>query len=220
MAKSATSRKQHLAVLAACLAVSLAGGCKVMSLEEDQALRARANKSIDAPTYVSEIWDARALPEMKSKAVPLDELTSAVARDLDQAGSRFGRRVGEGSAWTFVVKGRGTVTQVNAASPRGIVRLALPGSGASAREAELQIGPVVTGTAVRDALPFVSFNDFSDQLAFADLGRALTQRALLGVRPEVQRLADGQQIAFIGVINLREPGDPLVITPVSMGPAS
>ncbi|WP_170842064.1 DUF2291 family protein [Sphingomonas gellani] len=189
--------------------------CKVLTVEEDRAIRARQGGALDAPGYVAGMWDDKALPAFRAAAVPLDTLASAIAQDVDRAGGTFGRRAGEGSAWTFVLEGAGRVVSVDSTSRRGQVMVALPNwpSGQSAR---FQIGPVVEGSAVRDALPFVTFDDFADQLVFADVGRALTARALAGVRPVAAGLRPGQTVRFVGIANIRYANAPLIVTPISL----
>jgi len=187
------------------------GGCKVLTIEEDRALRARLGGDFDAPRYVDAIWKSKVLPAIDAEAKPLPVVASAIDRGLDKAGVALGRRVGDGSAWTFVLNGEGVVTKVDTTTPRGSVDVALPD-----RVVRIQTGPVVSETAIRDALPFVTFNDFTDQLAFAEVGRALTAKALTGVAPVLDQLQPGRRIRFIGVANVRSAADPLVVTPVSV----
>lgn len=201
--------------LAALLGVPLLSGCKVLTIQEDAALRARRAANFDAAHYVDEIWAKKAVPTIERRAVPADKLVRAIDTGLDRAGDDYGRRVGEGSAWTFVISGTGVVTAIDTTSRRGSADVALSG-GAAGRVVRLQIGPIVSGTAIRDALPFVSFNDFADQLAFADVGRALTKRSLDNLRPVLGRLRPGALIRFTGVANVRAPGEPLTVTPVAI----
>ena len=213
----AIRRLTHLAALTAAIAGSCAlGGCKVLTLDEDRAMRARRDGNFDAQAYVDAIWKAKVVPTIDAEAVPAPDLMAAINTGLDKAGEAKGRRVGEGSAWTFVLRGDGTVTKVDTSSPRGGIDLLL----ANGRAIRLQTGPVVAESAIRDALPFVAFNDFSDQLSFADVGRALTARALGGVKPVLAKLRPGSRIRFVGVANVRDAADPLVVTPVSATLAS
>ena len=41
----------------------------------------------------------------------------------------------------------------------------------------MQIGPAMRGTALRDALDFVSFNDFNNQIDYAQFGKAFNSYA-------------------------------------------
>jgi predicted lipoprotein len=201
--------------MAALAGLCALGGCKVVTIDEDRALRARRGGDFDAQHYVDSVWASKVIPAINAKAKPAPIVASAIDNDLDKAGAALGRRVGDGSAWTFVVSGDGIVRKVDNTSPRGGVEVALSGA-ASGRAIRIQTGPVVSETAIRDALPFVTFNDFTDQLAFAEVGRALTAKALTGLKPVLGRLRPGRHIRFVGVANIRSAADPLVVTPVSI----
>ena len=41
----------------------------------------------------------------------------------------------------------------------------------------MQIGPVIRGTAIRDSLDFVNFNEFTNQIDFAQFGKAFNTYA-------------------------------------------
>ncbi|HVJ00023.1 MAG TPA: DUF2291 domain-containing protein [Sphingomonas sp.] len=196
-----------------CLALS---ACKIHSIEEDRALRERQSRDFNAH-YVAAMWQKQALPALRERAAPLPALIGAIDADIDAAGKAHGRRTGEGAPWTFVAHGAGTIVAVDRASRRGalVVRVAGMSQPATLR---IQIGPVVSGTAIRDALPFVTFNDFTDQLAFADVGNALTVEALKTVASR-DGFHAGERVRFAGVFNMRAAGEPVVITPFAIAPA-
>ena len=73
------------------------------------------------------------------------------------------------------VKGTATVADVDRKSRIGLARLRLPWA-TDAQTAAIQIGPVLRGTALRDALDFVRFTDFVNQLEFAGVANALNDR--------------------------------------------
>ena len=80
------------------------------------------------------------------------------------------------SAANLFVKGRAVVTSVDTRSRVGLALLDLtPADGRA--DGALQIGPVLRGTALRDALEFVKFGDFVNQIAFAEVATALNERA-------------------------------------------
>ncbi len=145
--RSAHRRGKTAAALSAFLAgACLLGGCKVLTIEEDRALRARRGADFDAASYVKDIWSTRVMPTIARAAVPVDTLLPAVDAGLGRAGARFGRQVGEGSAWTFVVKGVGQVRSIDMATRQGGIDLTLDG-GSGDRTVRLQVGPVVSGSA-------------------------------------------------------------------------
>jgi predicted lipoprotein len=197
----AGARRFLFCLSAAGAAVLALSACKVVSIEEDRAIRERGSGSFDADHYVSQAWSVRVLPQLEASAVPISRILTTAARNLDAAGSEFGRKVGEGSPWTFVAEGEGVVRTINDESREGTIELAVP-NGAAHAMILVQTGPVIVDNSLRDSLPFVSFNDFSGQLAFADVGRSLNQRALTGTRESIEALEVGDRVAFLGTLNL------------------
>lgn len=211
-------RGARVALQAVLLAGAIAlTGCKVVTTAQDQAIRAKRSLNFNADAYVAKIWDAQALPELQRRAAPANDLFAAIDANPDKAGARLGRRASEGGAWTFVVSGEGVVRAVDNSSRRRTVEVSVVEAGA--RAVRLEAGPVVVGTALRDALPFIAFDDFSDQLAFADVGRALTKTALSRTRPTLESLRPGDRVRFVGAFNLPAAGQPVFVTPVSVGKA-
>ncbi len=210
----------RLVVLAlAMIGPGLLTSCKVLTVQEDRALRARQSRDFDANAYVAGIWQGRVVVEVRQRAVPAAQLASGLGAGFDTIGAKYGRRAGEGSPWTFSVSGTATVTAVDTRSRRGFLGLRVDGVPAST-PIRLQIGPILSGTTVRDGLDFLAFNDFSDQLAYADVGRALNRHVQDLVRRREPLLKTGSRIRFVGTTSLMTPQDPWLITPVELGSAS
>jgi predicted lipoprotein len=203
--------------LALALAVlPLLAACKVVPIAADRAARERLAGAFDAGRYVDTVWDAQATPYWTKTAAPFPDLAAAIDRDLDAAGAREGRRAGDGSPWTFVAKGKGVVTAVDTAARAGRVTVAVPAAGGQARDVQIQVGPVVSGSTLRDSLPFVTFNDFSNQIAYAEVGGAMSRKAVAHARPVAQGLKVGDPVAFVGAFALSKAGDPILLTPVRL----
>ena len=67
----------------------------------------------------------------------------------------------------------------------------------------MQIGPAMRGTAIRDALDFVSFNDFTNQIDFARFGKAFNptvNRTVLEKLPRDNLI--GRKVTVIGAYAL------------------
>lgn len=207
--------KRHFRMLAAFAIPVALGGCTVLTLEEDRAMRERKAQGADPIAFVDSRWETKILPTLDERASPLPDISDAVASNLDTAGAAHGRRSGEGSPWTFTVKGEAIVTAVDRSSQRGSLSLTIAGAE-GAKGATMQIGPYVSGTAIRDALEFVAFNDFNDQLDYAAVGNALTARALADSGALLKAVQPGDRIAFLAVTNIRDPRDPIVLTPVQV----
>jgi predicted lipoprotein len=206
---------------AACLGVVTAlalalAGCKIVPIAQEQTAEAAG---FNATTYAAGLWSAKALPHFTDNAKPAAEVIPAIISDLPGAGDKFGYRPGEGSPWSFIVSGTGTVTAKNTESRAGTLVLSLEGAAAPI-EVTLQIGPVIRGNAIRDALPFVSFKDFTNQIEYANAGKALTALAVEGVAADVTSIAVGDQVTFIGAISMAGASDKLLVTPVSLKKAA
>jgi predicted lipoprotein len=135
----------------------------------------------DANAYVETIWESRVLPAIRSQAVSLSGFENA-------PGAR-----------ATAVSFDGVVTGVNTDSRVGTASIDVaPPDGRV--DAVVLIGPVVRGTALRDALDFIRFTDFTNQIQFAAVANALNDRvlatALQGIAPEA--LA-GRSVQVLGV---------------------
>jgi predicted lipoprotein len=208
-------RNRWLAPMALTLALALPlSGCKIVQIAEQAAA---APAGFNATAYAEGLWTEQALPHFSETARPVAEVLPAIVADLSGAGTEFGYRAGEGSPWSFVVSGTGVVAAKNTQSRAGTLEVTVEGL---ADPVVLQIGPVIRGNAVRDALPFVSFQDFTNQLEFADVGKALTALALAGVAPSSEAIAVGDSVSFTGAISMANASDRLQITPVILEKAA
>ncbi|SEP74046.1 Predicted lipoprotein [Devosia sp. YR412] len=203
----------------ACLALAFAAvlplsGCKILPIA-DEAETAAAG--FNAQAYAAELWTGRALPHFVEAAKPVAEVLPAIGADLAAAGAEFGYRAGEGSPWSFVVSGTGVVSAKNVESRAGTLEVAVDGL---ADPVVLQIGPVIRGNAVRDGLPFVTFQDFTNQIEYADVGKALTALALEGFSGNAEAIAVGDTVNFTGAMSLAGASDKLLVTPVTLEKAA
>jgi predicted lipoprotein len=85
------------------------------------------------------------------------------------------------------------------------------------RQVDLQIGPVIFGTALRDSLPFIHFGDFVNQIQFAQISRALndvaTKHLIKTADPQDMM---GKSIVFYGAATQGSPSTIMSITPISI----
>jgi len=206
-----TIDRRNVLILLAGLAL---GGCKIVANQDLLQARAKSEDAFDAAAYVNKIWDSKALPEFKNKAVDLDTLLPAIAEDPDKAGKMYGQRAGEGNPWTYEIKGEGKVVAVDVASRHGIVTIETA-TKSGPLKINLQVGPVVFGTALRDALPFIHFGDFVNQIQYAQVSRALNDRAVKEVRAAFDpKDSLGKTITFYAAAVLSGSGGDITATPV------
>lgn len=169
----------------------------VRPLETASATKA----AFDPGTFVASAWP-RLLREAAGTAADVSEVATAVASTPGKA--RF-------------LKGAGTVAAVDRQSRVGIMRVQLAGS--SPRAVAIQIGPVIRGTALRDASSFIEFSDFTNQFDYAGAANALNDYVLHTVLAALPtEVLQGRTVTFIGAAGkapVREDGA-IEIVPVQL----
>lgn len=213
----------RLALAILCCGLLLMSACVVVKHDDAGAGKNKggidiyfANNAFDAKKYVSDMWDSKLLPYAEKNAIDLHSLLSQLAADEDAASKKYGvRHVAEGAPFNFTVKGSATVASVDKESRKGTAALRLAGSGETPAIV-LQIGPIFGGTSIRDGLPFVKFDDFTNQLDYATLSNELN----FYVRDKVTAGLDfaslvGKKIDFYGFITY-DDAEEIVVTPVKI----
>jgi predicted lipoprotein len=154
-------------LIAALLLLSACSPWTVVPLSDS------ASAPADPKALVDRLWDSRIVPAVLDSAVDVRAVLDAAASNPERARAQFGR--GPGRAY-LLLKGRGRVLAVDAASLSHPASLDVaPFDGRA--EVTLQLGPLIFGSALRDATGIIRFSDFVNQLQFADAGNALNQRA-------------------------------------------
>lgn len=198
-----------VALAAALLTMS---ACKIVKTEPVTTEQAAEGDTIGK--LVAETFDAKLMPLIAEKAVPVADLRAAIATDLAAAGAAHGNRgAGEGAAWAFAVKGEGKVISANLESRARKAELDTNGDGVA--DMTLAMGPVIPGTTLRDVAPFYVFGDFHDQIEFAQLARALNDKlSPLLVLPEGD--ITGKTLSFTGAVPIKTAKDAWVVTATSI----
>lgn len=210
--------RQTLQAMTMILLLALAfTSCKLWTIRplESKAKNTAATAQIfSADSYVNSIWESKIVPLVTEKAIDLTPLLTALEANADEAKKQFGVREGEG-ATHFIVKGEGVISRIDNASPHRTLTIRLP-KYAGKTEVTLQIGPVFRGTALRDAVGFIKFNEFTNQLHFAEVSTKLHERVFktMGQGLEPASLP-GKTVSFYGVFTLHEH-QKIVLTPVQL----
>ncbi len=204
-----TTSKRPRRGLQAAMAIGIAAGAlAILRPWTIVPIQSTTAGTFDADGYVTSIWDSRVIPTAHGSAIELRAFME----------SRPGARPdGETAPRAVFVKGSATVANVDRKSRIGLARLRLPWA-TDAEAAAIQIGPVIRGTALRDALEFIRFTDFINQLEFAGVANALNERVIEGVLTTVNpdTLA-GREVAFIGAVSTTTgAGSTLEIVPVQL----
>lgn len=162
-----------VAIVVLLVALGLAGQIATLKpIHEAQSVAAISNGGVafSKVEYVDKIWESRVLPTARDTSVPLDTLVGALEKNPKSAGERYGHDVG--GAYSFLVHFTGKVTKVDSSSPIGKITVNVPFSG-SELPVKVQIGPVIMGTAIRDALKFISFEQFLNQMQYGGVADQL-----------------------------------------------
>jgi predicted lipoprotein len=176
------------------------------------------NDKFDAKQYVASIWDESVLPHMTNNAADAAELIRGLKENEAAACEKYGyRAVKEKNPFNFSLKGKVKILSVGAGSNARAEADLEPYDGAA--DLVIQVGPIFKGTAIRDFLDFVKFEDFTNQVDFAKLANELNFK----VRDDVVNQFDfkngdhaGEEFEIIGAATYLN-GDPkLVVTPVAM----
>jgi predicted lipoprotein len=168
-----------------------------------------------AAIFVDGFW-AKLVPLFEDKAQDIAKVLPEILANPNAAGEKYGRREAT-NPYNYLVKGTGKVTEINTASAAGAALVEIPGLD---EKVALQIGPVVRGTALRDATGLVSFNQFSNQLDYADVSKEMNTRALKTVFASVPAASlAGKSVTFFGAFTFDPHSKSAVlITPVKISP--
>ena len=196
------------------LLLALLLACKVATIRPIESDDADNKATVfDVEARVTTLW-SEDLPVALGQAVDLRELLPAVAADPEAAGARWGRREGSGPFNVFVT-GTGRVIDLDTSSRAGTAVVEIETSDGPGR-ARLQVGPVLRGTSIRDALPTVSFDQFVNQIQYADVATGLNARVEAEVLESLDReTLLGKRVRFAGATTLGADG-PLTVAPVRL----
>jgi predicted lipoprotein len=162
------TRGASVIVLAVVLALA---GCKFIKTPTAEEAAQSATGGFNPDRMVAEIWDSKVVPYLERKAGPFSEVDSLAASNLEAAGAKYGHKEKQGSApWTFAARLSGTIVKAETKSRSAYVDVDADGDGKA--DARVQIGPAIRGTAIRDSLDFVNFNEFKNQIEWAQYGKA------------------------------------------------
>ncbi len=163
--------------------------------------------------FTGSFWTDKVLPKILTDSRDASTLIPELRANPSEAGSKYGVREGN-NPFNYLIKGSGKVLEVNTTSRAGSMTLQLTGG----EKVILQIGPVVMGTALRDANGLVRFNQFTNQLDYAavskDMNALAIKAALQGKSPDSFA---GKTVSFWGACTFQpKTTDPVKITPVKL----
>ena len=181
----------------------------IRTVEEDELIK----KGFDAKAYVENIWKSKIIPTISEEAEDITFILDELFKNKEVTEEKYGGRSGTGS-YSFMVKGKAEITSLNTASRVGTLSIKLEKQYDS--EIFITLGPVIKKDSIRDAVKFIKFNDFVNQLDFADVSRIIKVRVLNEIiGPLKLKEITGKNINFEGAITF-DRKDKIYITPTKI----
>ena len=181
----------------------------IRTVEEDELIK----KGFDAKAYVENIWQSKIIPTISNEANELTFILDELFQNKEVTEEKYGGRSGTGS-YSFMIKGKGDVISLNTASRVGTLSIKLEKQYDS--EIFITLGPVIKKDSIRDAVKFIKFNDFVNQLDFADVSRIIKVRVLNEIiGPLNLKEITGKKLNFEGAITF-DRKDKIYITPTKI----
>jgi len=197
------------AILWAAAVVVLVALALDTTTRSDKAPRVTAGRAAFDPAVYGGKTYPKVVAEIDKRAVPVTRLGPALAKDADAAGKRYGVRQGS-SPYSFAVTGEGVAGKARA----GLLPVKV--KGLKGEQVSVQIGPALNGSALRDAVGFINFNQFVNQVDYADAATALNHQVKAKVLKRVDPAAlEGKPVKFTGAFTLLVP-NAITVTPTRL----
>ncbi|MFV2022397.1 DUF2291 family protein [Micromonospora sp. LOL_023] len=201
------------AVLVALL-IAIASTTKVVDAES--AAAAGDAQRFDAAGYATERYDSEVVPTIEQNAVDIVELLGAITTDPAAAGEQYGHRDGPNARYAFATSGTAVAGTVSGT----LLPLQIDGLPEGV-QVSLQIGPAINGTALRDATGLITFDQFLNQLEYADASTELNNQVKTKVLADFDaEAAAGRQVSFVGAFTYGSNPELIQVTPVHLEAAS
>jgi predicted lipoprotein len=173
-------------------------------------------KAVDLEAYLNDYLEPAIIPEINERRTDLSSLLDSAANGWDAAGEAFGVRKGEiGAKYNFIVHDTVTVLEVNTESKAGFILVKCDNLQTNFT-IKITTGPVLRGTAIRDSLKCVDFNQFVNQMDYAGLANELNKYGNQNVLKNIDIAAlAGKTIDFTGSFTQPE-ADEISIMPIFM----
>ena len=203
-----------LVALCLMLSLSLTGCVKVVEIGHEDELT--GNVKFNAADDVEKMWTEKAVPELKENAVPLDTFLKEAGTDLKSVAGKYGKySMGDKGELSYIVKGEGTVKEVNQEKKAGYM-LITPDGYDGQIAVKLQIGSVYKGSAVRDCLSFIKYEDYTNQVDWAKISQSIHDVVDKDVvQPANPAGLVGKKVAFTGCFTVDKLTE-ILITPVEL----
>lgn len=209
-------KKNIFIALLLCVAMTFAlTGCvKVVQTGHEDELT--GNVAFNAAENVEGIWESKAIPELKENAVELPKLFQESNGKLSSVAKQYGHySMGDKGELSYIVKGEGTVTGIDQTKKSGFMTLKINGYEGPV-VVKMQIGSVYKGSAVRDCLSFIKYEDYTNQVEWAKVSQAIHEVVDKDIVKKLDLASiQGKTISFVGCFSVNGDKE-ILITPVEV----
>lgn len=201
-------------LLCVVMTFSLTGCVKVVQIGHEDELT--GNVAFNAADNVEGIWESKALPELKENAVELPKLMQESNGKLNSVAKQYGHySMGDKGELSYIVKGEGTVTGIDQTKKSGFMTLKINGYDGPV-VVKMQIGSVYKGSAVRDCLSFIKYEDYTNQVEWAKVSQAIHEVIDKDIVKKLDLAGiQGKTISFVGCFSVNGDKE-ILITPVEV----
>ena len=163
------SYKKYFQFIGLILCLNFLAACTVTELDADgnPILPKDPNAIVSFQDFTlsevaDQLWQPKVFPEATQDFVSWDSIKSQL--DAQQIITKQ----------SYFVRLNGTVESVDLGRIKGIIKLKVGDT-----RIDLQVGRVIKGNSIRDASKYVLFDDFKNQIRFAQISREFNSRAML-----------------------------------------
>ncbi len=153
----------------------------VTALSPSEASKSGSLDTFDATSFASKAFAPVIVPYVKSHAVSLDTLVTELVANKTATETKYGHDSGKGSQFAFPVTTTATAGDVS----NGLLALTVAGLP-TGYTAYLQVGPAITGSALRDVTGKYPFGAFANQIDYLNASLALNAEAKTQVLASLQ----------------------------------
>ncbi len=150
------------------------GSTQFTTVNTEEQTAVLESEKFDRVVYVDGIWDSQLIPAVRENAADLAMVLNSIDQGLENAGQYA--NISNSGAYQFRIRGTATVEEVNTATRTGTA-LIKPDGYEGPIKVTLNIGPSISGEAIRDGSGFITFGNFKDQTEFGQVSRELNKRA-------------------------------------------
>jgi predicted lipoprotein len=177
--------------------------------DPDEAVTVGGRPAFDPQQYGEETYP-KVVSTLEQNAEPLPKLAAALAKDPEAAGEQFGNRAGN-SPYAFPVSAEGVAGEAK----DGTLPVKVKGVPKDVT-VSVQVGPAIPGTAIRDAVGFIEFGQFVNQVEYADAATALNDQVKAQVLEDLDAASlEGKKVQVLGAFTYLAP-TVVTITPVKL----